>query len=146
VFEFAHRRIDRASGEAAGRLLGATADGEVLRHQATVVRLLQALLAALAEDNQQKGGEQSQGGGGGGGSSGDTPIVPELAELKLLRAMQAEAMEWTRNLDESGQRPAEGELSELADLQQELAARAAELVEKLTENRQAPVGGEDLQP
>ncbi|MDQ7012719.1 MAG: hypothetical protein Q9O74_02345 [Planctomycetota bacterium] len=146
VFEFAHRRIDRASGEAAARLLGATADAEVLRHQGTVVRLLQALLAALAEDNQQKGGEQSQGGGGGGGSSGDTPLVPELAELKLLRAMQAEAMEWTRNLDESGRRPAEGELGELADLQQELAARAAELVEKLTENRQAPVGGEDSQP
>ncbi len=146
VFEFAHRRIDRASGEAAERLLGATADGEVLRHQGTVVRLLQALLAALAEDGQKKGGEQSQGGGGGGGSSGETPLVPELAELKLLRAMQAEAMEWTRNLDESGRRPAEGELGELADLQRELAARAAELVEKLTEQQGGRSGGEGVQP
>lgn len=144
VFDLAHRRIESASRAAEEQLLGGTADGDVLRRQASVVRLLQSLLAALAEENQPPGAsEQQAGGGGGGGSGGETPIVPEIAELKLLRAMQAEAMEWTRNLDEAGRRPLPAELSELADLQSELAGRAAELVEKLTQGQQGPDGGEE---
>lgn len=142
VFDLAHRRIESASRAAEEKLLGGTADGEVVRRQASIVRLLQSLLAALAEENQPPGAsEQQAGGGGGGGSGGETPIVPEIAELKLLRAMQAEAMEWTRNLDEAGRRPLPTELSELADLQSELAGRAAELVEKLTQGQQGPDGG-----
>ena len=144
VFDLAHRRIESASRAAEEQLLGGTADEDVLRRQASVVRLLQSLLAALAEENQPPGAsEQQAGGGGGGGSGGETPIVPEIAELKLLRAMQAEAMEWTRNLDEAGRRPLPAELSELADLQSELAGRAAELVEKLTQGQQGPDGGEE---
>lgn len=144
VFDLAHRRIESASRAAEEQLLGGTADGDVLRRQASIVRLLQSLLAALAEENQPPGAsEQQAGGGGGGGSGGETPIVPEIAELKLLRAMQAEAMEWTRNLDEAGRRPLPAELSELADLQSDLAGRAAELVEKLTQGQQGPGGGEE---
>lgn len=143
VFDLAHRRIESASRAAEEKLLGGTADGDVVRRQASIVRLLQSLLAALAEENQPPGAsEQQAGGGGGGGSGGETPIVPEIAELKLLRAMQAEAMEWTRNLDEAGRRPLPTELSELADLQSELAGRASELVEKLTQGQQGPDGGQ----
>lgn len=141
IFELAHRRLDRAAGEAAGELLDGQASAEVARQQATVVRVLRSLVEAMGE--QQGGqrfgeGQQGGGGGGGGGSGQDTPIIPELAELKLLRAMQAEAMEWTRNLDETAQRPGEAELAELADLQQELATRAVVLIEKITQ--QAPAG------
>ncbi|MFG0259816.1 MAG: hypothetical protein ACF8LK_05620, partial [Phycisphaerales bacterium JB041] len=134
-------RIESASRAAEEALLGGTADGDVVRRQASIVRLLQSLLAALAEENRPPGAsEQQAGGGGGSGSGGETPIVPEIAELKLLRAMQAEAMEWTRNLDEAGRRPLPTELRELADLQSELAGRASELVEKLTQGQQGPGG------
>jgi hypothetical protein len=68
-------------------------------------------------------------------------MIPDLAELKLLRAMQAEAMEWTRNLDESAQRPGEAEVAELADLQKELALRAEALIEKLTQQAHQGGGG-----
>lgn len=145
VFSLAHRRLDAASHGAAEALLAGQATGETARHQATVVRLLRSLIEAMAEQNQDRrfGDQQSSGGGGGGGGSGDTPIIPDLAELKLLRAMQAEAMEWTRNIDEAPARPSDTELADLAGLQQELAERAEELVNKLTQQQGGPQPGED---
>jgi hypothetical protein len=141
VFDLAHRRLDRASESAAAVLLDGRANTETARQQATIVRLLRSLVESMGEQNQdQRFGEgQSGAGGGSGASGGDQPMIPDLAELKLLRAMQAEAMEWTRNLDESAQRPGEAEVAELADLQKELALRAEALIEKLTQ--QAPQGG-----
>ncbi|VAX41735.1 hypothetical protein MNBD_PLANCTO03-1216 [hydrothermal vent metagenome] len=140
VFALAHRRLDAASAAATERLLAGEATASVARHQATIVRILQSLVHAMAEQkqNQRFTEQQSNGGGGGSGGGGETPVIPELSELLLLRAMQAEAMEWTRNLDESPERPADSELAELAelaDLQHELAERAKELVEKLTQQQ-----------
>ncbi len=152
VFELAHRRLNSASSTAAELLLTGEATTSVAWQQATIVRVLRSLVEAMAEQIQnQRFDEQqgSDGGGGGGGGGGETPVFPELAELKLLRAMQAEAMEWTRNIDESPKRSGYAELSELADLQQELAARAAELVEKLTQQPPQgtqPVGGVEIMP
>jgi hypothetical protein len=141
VFELAHSRMDSASAAAAETLLAGSADGVVQRRQATIARLLKALIDALAEQ-QQKGDDQFRdgqaGGGGGGAGGGDAPIIPELAELKLLRAMQAEAMEWTRNVDEADTGATDAEMRELSDLQRELAARGEQLVEKLTQQPQAP--------
>jgi len=145
VFDLAHRRLDQASKAAADALLAGEANAEVARRQATIVRVLRSLVEAMAEQqgDQRFGDQQNDSGSGGGGAGGgqEPPIIPELAELKLLRAMQAEAMEWTRNLDEAPQRPAQAELAELAELQQELATRAGVLVEKLTQP-QGPTGGE----
>ncbi|MBK7404301.1 MAG: hypothetical protein IPJ41_06610 [Phycisphaerales bacterium] len=145
VFELAHDRLDAAAGAATDRLLAGEATEDVGRRQATIVRVLRSLIEAMAEQKQDPRFRDQQagaGGGGGGGSGGQTPpIIPDLAELKLLRAMQAEAMEWTRNTDEAASRPDEAELTELAGLQRELASRGAALVEKLTKPKEAPSPG-----
>lgn len=133
VFELAHRRIASASHAASDRLLAANADAEVLRRQQTVARLLGALLDALAEEERSEPFGGRQAGGGGGGSGGEPPLVPDLAELKLLRAMQAEAMTWTRNLDEAAVRPGPEEVAELAELQGQLTERAEALVARLSQ-------------
>lgn len=144
VFDLAHTRLDASSRSAAEQLLGGEADAEVQRRQATVVRVLRSLVEAMAEQKQDPRfrDQQSGGGGGGGGGGQDTPVIPDLAELKLLRAMQAEAMDWTRNADESVSAPGAAELAELADLQRELAERGEKLVEKLTQQRNPPTPGE----
>ncbi|HZW10280.1 MAG TPA: hypothetical protein VFF69_10295, partial [Phycisphaerales bacterium] len=149
VFELAHARMDRASGAAAESLLAGEAGEPVERRQATVTGLLAALIEALAEQRQRPdrfSEGAGAGGGGGGAGGGEGPIIPELAELKLLRAMQAEAMEWTRNIDESGGAAAEAELRELAELQGELAARGELLVEKLTQQPGESEPGEGQVP
>ncbi len=149
VFELAHRRLDSASAAAAELLLAGDATSGVVRKQATIVRVLRALVEAMGEHTQDPRFDEQQGdsgGGGGGGGGGEMPVIPELAELRLLRAMQAEAMEWTRNIDESPDRPGKAEVAELADLQQELAERAAGLVEKLTQQPPQPSSGLEVKP
>jgi len=137
IFELAHARMDAASAGAAERLLDGAADEGVRRRQGTVVRLLRSLIEALAEQAPGQQFRDQQASGGGGGAGGEAPpVIPELAELKLLRAMQAEAMEWTRNIDESPAPGADADLRELAELQRELAERGEALVEKLMQQQQ----------
>lgn len=138
VFALAHQRMEASSQAAADRLLAANPDAEASRRQETVARLLRSLLEALAEDSQQQQFAQQSGGGGGGGSGSEPPLVPDLAELKLLRAMQAEAMTWTQNVEEAPERPASAEVEELATLQRQLAERAAQLAERLTQQGGPP--------
>lgn len=142
VFDLAHRRLDHASQAAAEDLLHGQPTAGTTRQQAIVVRVLRSLIEAMAEQKQDDKYGDGQSGAGSGGGAGDQPLIPDLAELKLLRAMQAEAMEWTRNLDEAPQRPDGAEVEELADLQKELAQRAEALIQKLTQ----PPGGAPEDP
>ncbi|HZT80237.1 MAG TPA: hypothetical protein VFA26_08445, partial [Gemmataceae bacterium] len=127
------------------------AGAEAARLQKEALRRLDQLLEALKEepgaplraqkkkqDGQQPGGGEG-GGGGGGGGGGDG--IPPLAQLKLLRAMQAEINqrtdEFTRqhpDKDKMDDR-AKAELKALQRDQQEVA----ELLEELT--RPADEGG-----
>ncbi|MHC4415204.1 MAG: hypothetical protein ACYS0G_07970, partial [Planctomycetota bacterium] len=42
---------------------------------------------------------RQQGGGGGGGGGGEQAIVPPIAELRLIRGMQEQIYDLTRNLN-----------------------------------------------
>lgn len=134
VFDLAHNRLDSAAGGAAETLLSGVADGGVQRRQRTVERVLQSLIEAMAEQSgdQQFGQQESSSGGGGSGGSQEAPVIPELAELKLLRSMQQEVADWTRNIDESGARPSGEELEDISSLQRDLAERGQVLIDKLT--------------
>src|SRR5207248_2246513 len=78
------------------------AEGERFQKQAQ--RRLQALVDALKMDDGEQaraGGGANRGGGGGGGGGGGAPGdgIPPLAQLKLLRAMQAEVNEQTKDFN-----------------------------------------------
>lgn len=131
LFDFAHTRLDAAAGRAADTLREGSAGGTVDRDQRTAVRILQALVEALKEGKPgefrkeaESGGDGSSGSGGGGG-----PLIPPLAELRLLRMMQQETADLTRSAGEvAGGAP--DLVEEVGQLQDELAKRGLELIEK----------------
>lgn len=140
LFKFAHKRLDDAASFAALRLAEGEAGAAVQARQASAIRVLQGVLEALADtaprsdDFRESSGGQGQGGGGGAG--GKPKLIPPAAELKLLRGMQAEALELTRLVgDDPG---AAATRNEAAELQGALAQRAATLLKKLKE--QGPTG------
>jgi len=142
VFEFAHQRFDAAAARAAQGLLEARVAASVGRDQSSALRILQGLVQALTEDKKPDEFREDQGGGGGGGGGGQggqpQPLVPPVAELKLLRAMQAEAADLTRTLDEAGADLGPDEVASLVRLQADLAERAKQLMEKLTGGPEGP--------
>ncbi len=142
VFTLALDRIDVASESASQTLRKGRADRRVQRSQATVALLLRSMLEALEDakppEEEFADGEQEGGGGGGGANGGEQPLVPPVAELKLLRAMQIEAASWTRAIDEDG--ADDGELDELSSLQQSLGERGKMLIEQLQKATPQPGG------
>ena len=138
LFGYAHTRLDATTAAAAGQLRQGLTPPAVGRDQASAVRVLQGLVEALRQEAKrrdefreaQAGGEE---GGGGEGQGGPQPLIPPIAELKLLRFMQQEAAERTRLLGENDASAADGELEALGALQGDLAEHAAELLRKLME-------------
>jgi hypothetical protein len=135
VFSYAHERLDAATGIAGKKLRAGQADRAVSRNQESAIRILHSLMQALddaaQEDDEFRDEQQDESGGGGGGQSGEQPLIPPFAELKLLRGMQQEAMEVTRAIDEARESAAPEELAAIAEFQRSLHQRADELVQKL---------------
>lgn len=139
VFDYAHKRLDELMAAAADRLGEGEPDAGVLRRQASAARVLQSLIDALdtsrGEDEDFRQQEQNQQ-GGGGGQGGAQPLVPPAAELKLLRAMQQEAIEMTRAAAE-GEAADRGSIAEdAARLQEGIATQARELLDRLAKQQQ----------
>ena len=140
VVEYAHTRLESATSAAAQRLRAGEADAPVIRNQTAAVRLLRSLVEALSEALQERDfreQEQDSGGEGGGQSGGSPPLIPPIAELRLLREMQQEAADWTRELD-ADPRPDPGEVARLAELQRELATRGETLVQAVRQQASRP--------
>jgi hypothetical protein len=141
VFNFAHDRLDTLMASAAATLLEGGADGAAVRAQTSAARLLKSLADALDDRAPDKEAfRENQGGGGGGGSGGDKedPVVPNAAELVLLRMMQQEALDLARSAAEDA-RHDPALVSDAATLQGELSKQASGLLNRLTQkNTPAP--------
>ncbi|RMH13562.1 MAG: hypothetical protein D6695_03675 [Planctomycetota bacterium] len=140
VFDFAHRRLATLTETAARQLQLGLVDAGALQSLDEAVSLLQSLVEALAPPQHQSefdAGAAGAGGGGGAGSDQQQDLLPPIAELKLLRALQALVAEQTRAVAESSNDP--DQVDRLAELQNELAAQARSLIERMQQNRgQAP--------
>lgn len=141
MFSFAHQRLDESIGKAAGGLGEGNADRVVTRSQDRAVKVLQALVQALdeAQQDDEKFRQQQQPANGGGNQQqgGPMPLVPPTAEVKLLKLMQEEAVELTREAGES----ADGaQVDAAGKLQQDLADKATALIKKMTERRRGGGG------
>lgn len=135
LFDFAHQRLDSALRSAAKSLGEGSTSENVAIDEATAFRVLQSLVEALRDAGKKKDDfqedDQSGGGGDGSGGNGNQPLVPPIAELKLLRMMQAEAAELTRAAEERG-----SGATEAGTLQRDLAELGRGLLEKLKERGQ----------
>lgn len=124
MFIYAHERTEKAGAGASKVLRDGEATTRVGADQGTVVRVLASLVDALTEaENEQKFRQQNGSDGGGGGKQ---PLVPNIAQLRLLRAMQLEAIELTRAAEEK-----KASVEDAALLQDQLAKKASELMQKL---------------
>jgi hypothetical protein len=145
TFELANRRLDEAARRAAAALGAGEATRAVRRDQATAVRVLQGLVESLKDPKKTDEFRDEQGGGGGGGGGGQgqkPPLIPPIAEIRLLRSMQGEAAELTRAAAEAAGADGAADLDAAAELQTELAEQARALMEKLKNESGAP----DVQP
>jgi DNA repair exonuclease SbcCD ATPase subunit len=91
--------------------------------QKEIETTLEELIEALQQAQSQK-----EGGGGGGGGGGEPPLLPNSAELKLLRSAQLRINRRTAAIEAA--RPKEGPLeAPLKDEAQTIATRQAEIAE-----------------
>ncbi|XRN63376.1 hypothetical protein NA78x_003971 [Anatilimnocola sp. NA78] len=83
-------------------------DGYTQTMQREIEITLEELIESLQKAQKQKDGGE---GGGGGGGGGNEPLLPNSAELKLLRAAQLRVNRRTESLESA--RPAEGEFDDV---------------------------------
>src|SRR5262249_56871319 len=97
VFDYAHARLDQEAAAVSGPLKEGQAPTKVGRDQSSIIRILQGLLDAVNDLDKKKDEfrEEDQSGGGGGGGGGQQPLLPPIAELKLLRCLQPAAPDRT---------------------------------------------------
>ncbi|MDX2146714.1 MAG: hypothetical protein SFZ23_04260 [Planctomycetota bacterium] len=138
LFTFVHDQLDSANSAAATGLKDGTVTRATVRAQATSIQLLESLVAALKDaasqrkDDFRDPAQGGSGGGGGGGSGQPDPLVPPLAELRLLRMLQQQTADLTRELGEAPGAAAD-ELARVSQLQRDLERQAADLVRRVAD-------------
>lgn len=139
-----HALIGRWTSDASTRLGGGDLGDRTTELQQFVMDAIGAVIESLepeadedpfqenngnSQDQQQQGGDQEQ--------QQEDPLVPSLAELKVLRGLQAQLLERTKRLDTAkegatGDRAAiDSELQALAQTQTRLMEAAQRLVKRL---------------
>lgn len=133
IFAFAHARADAAAASAAERLRLGEAPSAI-EPEDRVVAILQGLVRALRSDPRQdkddKFSEGNQGGEGSGSTAAGAALIPPLAELVLLREMQAQVAAETRALD---QLDTERDVEPLSEAQRQLAEIGKALIDTLNQ-------------
>lgn len=139
VFKHIHGRIDTQSSRAKRLLMRGRAEASVLSGQRRTAALLRRLAEALKQDPPPKDFEEQQsgGGGGGGGSGGEQPLVPPIAELKLLRSAQTILLNDTAEAA-AAEDPQQTRLQSLSAEQRELAGLGERLIEQMQQQSQQP--------
>ncbi len=147
VFEHMHERVGETSSRVVHSLRRGEGDDPVRPDQRTIAVTLRVMAQALKEDPNDDPFAGGDGGGGGGGGGGKPPpLVPPLAELKLIRGLQAVVYEQTRLMESDGAGAADGPMKqkmlELSTRQRELSSLGKRLIEKMKQqNKPAPMGG-----
>ena len=139
VFDYAHKRVVRAMERSATKLVGEVDPGGSLRDQDRAIRALGGLLEALADPKQDKpfddGSEQGGGGGGSGGGQQEQPLIPPVKELRLLRALQGDLVEMTRDAHDGADSPG---LKDAGEMQRELFEIGEDLIDRIRQGPGSP--------
>lgn len=139
VYRSMHDQMDRWAASAAGSLREGDPSVRTVFNQDMVISTIEALiesLEAIDEPDEFAEGEQGGEGGGGGGQGGEPELIPDIAELRLLRTRQVLVHELTRRLDDSGIEDADM-VEELSLQQVSLSETGAQLIQQLQQQMQA---------
>lgn len=137
-----------AAARAAADLRSGPPTQSTIEMEREVMEILRGLVGALGEaakkpDDPFADPNQETGGGGGGGGEEEKPLIPPLAELKVIRSLQQRIYERTKAI-ESTQVPVDA-INGLAQRQDSIAKIAEKLREELErkmkerENAEVPV-------
>ncbi len=153
VVALIHERLDSVTTGAAERLGRGVADAGTIARQEQATALLRSLIEHLSENrpqNERDDNFQNAGGGGGGGGGGgdqqEGPLVELLAELRMLRDLQAVTADLTRSTADAQAQAAPADPTELGALQRRIAEQGADLVKRLQEQNQPGGGGGGVVP
>jgi hypothetical protein len=153
VFSMTHRNIDAWVESAATRLRDGRPDIETIERQTMIIEAIAGLAAALDQEQQDDDpfAEPEDGGGDGeqaGGEQGEQPpdpLIPPIAELKMLRSTQQQILDATRRLDAARtldpSTDTRDRIGDLARLQADLHAVATALLDQLQPATVAPPEG-----
>jgi hypothetical protein len=134
-------QVHEDSGQAAGRLARGDTGRDTVGLLGEIVSGLEEMLAAVERARADQQDAAAKPGGGRSGEAGEQPLVDKLAELKMLRSLQARVNGRTqrlaRLLDEGDaavdHAPLRAALMRLAGRQREIERAARDIVEGLTE-------------
>jgi len=142
VFTHVHDMMDDWSSRVTDSLISGEVSVAVTDRQQRIAdsigRLIEALEGLMSEPGEFAGG--SPGGASGSGGQGRPPLIPPIAEIMLLRGMQEQVYNQTRDLDgRGGLQPDERQtrLEELGGDQQRLLELGEEMAAALA-NAPAP--------
>ncbi|GAB4195761.1 MAG: hypothetical protein Kow00105_09970 [Phycisphaeraceae bacterium] len=135
VFVRMHERMGAASSRVVSALRRGEAGPVVTDEQAMIAATLRAMAEALKQDPNNSDFASGGGGGGGQGEGQPPPMVPPLAELKLIRGLQQVIYDQTKTVQAAtaGQpdQPTKQKLMELSTRQRELSDLGQRLIEQV---------------
>jgi len=123
VFQWVMTTAQSDMNEAAARLDKEDSGALTQEIQEDVIRKLGDLIEALRKERTKP--QQQQQGGGGGGGGGKQPLVPPLAELKMLMIMQKQVNVQTKKIDDDVSKARKEGKTDLTKDQRDKLRRAA---------------------
>lgn len=123
VFQWVMTTTQNDMNEAAARLDKEDSGALTQEIQEDVIRKLGDLIEALRKERTKP--QQQQQGGGGGGGGGKQPLVPPLAELKMLMIMQKQVNLQTKKIDDDVSKARKEGKTDLSKDQRDKLRRAA---------------------
>lgn len=144
VFEYAHAQMDRSAGRAADRLR-AGEPAPALPDQDRTISTLQGLIRSLQDDPRKQKEDQfagnQQGAGGSSGQGQPPPLIPPVAQLVLLRELQAGLLRETKAIA-AVEQPDPEALDLLGTQQSDLSELGKAIIDAMQRrNRDAPPDG-----
>ncbi|HVT81658.1 MAG TPA: hypothetical protein VHM90_13510, partial [Phycisphaerae bacterium] len=117
--------------------------------QQAAIDRLQLIIDALKEEQNKPPEFNDGGGGGGGGGGGPKPLVPPLAQLKLLKAMQLVVNTQTREVDgdlksagnDADRNAFQTQAQELGGKETKIRGMASDIADQLMRNQRRPAPG-----
>ena len=144
TFVAVHDRIDRELGSARTSLDDMQANAETVRRLDLVAESFDALATALAnpeepDDPFADAARQAGEAGAGGGAQGDQAKMPPIAELRLVRQLQQQALQWTKTLEQarSAGTQVDAEMRDLAAMQDEVHRLGVDWIRRMEEKNEA---------
>lgn len=151
VFSHVHNLIDDWSTEASESMWKGEVTGRVLDRQQQIAISIGLLIDALQETitpPDEFARDQQQPGGGEGAQGGQDPLIPPIAEIKLVRNLQEMIYNQTKSIEGGptiDTTDRQGRLRELGRMQRELIELGNDIIKQFQRNQPQPQGEPEIE-